>query len=73
MAKFLNTSAVNYYLEELIKQTRERLIIISPFLKFNGCINLFTTKARRARNKRRSGKITTPFVFVSSLRLGGFA
>jgi hypothetical protein len=35
MAKFLNTSATNYYLEELIKQTRERLIIISPFLKFN--------------------------------------
>ncbi len=35
MAKFLNTSATNYYLEEMIKQTRERLIIISPFLKFN--------------------------------------
>jgi phosphatidylserine/phosphatidylglycerophosphate/cardiolipin synthase-like enzyme len=35
MAKFLNTSAINYYLEELIKQSRERLIIISPFLKFN--------------------------------------
>ncbi len=35
MSKFLNTSATNYYLEELIKQTRERLIIISPFLKFN--------------------------------------
>ena len=35
MAKFLNTSATNYYLEELIKQTQERLIIISPFLKFN--------------------------------------
>lgn len=35
MAKFLNTSATNYYLEELIKQTRERLLIISPFLKFN--------------------------------------
>ena len=35
MAKFLNTSATNYYLEELIKQTRERCIVISPFLKFN--------------------------------------
>ena len=35
MAKFLNTSATNYYLEELIKVARERLIIISPFLKFN--------------------------------------
>lgn len=38
MAKFLNTSATNYYLEEMIKQTRERLIIISPFLKFNARI-----------------------------------
>jgi hypothetical protein len=35
MAKFLNTSATNYYLEELIKASGERLIIISPFLKFN--------------------------------------
>jgi hypothetical protein len=35
MARFLNTSATNYYLEELIKGARERLIIISPFLKFN--------------------------------------
>lgn len=35
MAKFLNTSATNYFLEELIKDTRERLIVISPFLKFN--------------------------------------
>ncbi len=35
MAKFLNTSATNYFLEELIKNARERLIIISPFLKLN--------------------------------------
>ncbi len=35
MAKFLNTSGTNYYLEEMIKSTCERLIIISPFLKFN--------------------------------------
>ena len=35
MAKFMNTSVTNYYLEELIKGARERLIIISPFLKFN--------------------------------------
>ncbi len=33
--KFLNTSATNYFLEELIKGARERLVIISPFLKFN--------------------------------------
>ena len=35
MAKFMNTTATNYYLEELIKGARERLIIISPFLKLN--------------------------------------
>lgn len=35
MAKFLNTSATTYYLEELIKNARERLFLISPYLKFN--------------------------------------
>jgi phosphatidylserine/phosphatidylglycerophosphate/cardiolipin synthase-like enzyme len=35
MAKFLNTSATNYYLEELIKNAADRLILISPFLKLN--------------------------------------
>lgn len=35
MAKFLNTSATNYYLEELIKAASERLILISPYLKLN--------------------------------------
>lgn len=35
MAKFLNTSATSYFLEELIKTARERIILISPFLKLN--------------------------------------
>jgi len=35
MAKFLNTSATSYFLEELIKSAKDRLILISPFLKFN--------------------------------------
>jgi len=35
MAKFLNTSAATYQLEELIKGASERLILISPFLRFN--------------------------------------
>lgn len=35
MAKFLNTSATNYFLEELIKSAKERLVLISPFLKLN--------------------------------------
>ncbi len=35
MAKFLNTSATNYFLEELIKDAADRLILISPCLKLN--------------------------------------
>ena len=35
MAKFLNTSATNFYLEELIKGAKDRLILISPFLRIN--------------------------------------
>jgi phosphatidylserine/phosphatidylglycerophosphate/cardiolipin synthase-like enzyme len=35
VAKFLNTSATNYFLEELIKGASERLILISPFLQIN--------------------------------------
>ena len=35
MAKFLNTSATNYFLEEMIKCASDRLILISPFLKLN--------------------------------------
>jgi phosphatidylserine/phosphatidylglycerophosphate/cardiolipin synthase-like enzyme len=35
MAKFLNTSATNYYLEELIKNAKDRVILISPFLRLN--------------------------------------
>ncbi len=35
MAKFLNTSATNYFLEELIKSASDRLVLISPFLKLN--------------------------------------
>lgn len=40
MAKFLNTSATNYFLEELIKSAKDRLILISPFLKLNDRISL---------------------------------
>jgi phosphatidylserine/phosphatidylglycerophosphate/cardiolipin synthase-like enzyme len=34
MAKFLNTTGVSYRLEELIKGTKDRLILISPYLQF---------------------------------------
>jgi len=35
MAEFLNTSATSYYLEELIKDATERVVLISPYLKLN--------------------------------------
>lgn len=38
MAKFLNTTGVSYHLEELIKGTKERLILVSPYLKFTSRI-----------------------------------
>lgn len=47
MSKFLNTSAINYFLEDLIKNTNDRLILISPFLKLNDRIKeLLTDKDR---------------------------
>jgi hypothetical protein len=35
MAKFLNTTGVSYHLEQLIKNSNERLVLISPYLKLN--------------------------------------
>lgn len=35
MTKFLNTSATNYFLGELIKGTKDRLVLICPFIKLN--------------------------------------
>lgn len=35
VAKFLNTSATNYFLEELMKNATDKLILISPYLKLN--------------------------------------
>ncbi|MCZ8216307.1 MAG: phospholipase D family protein, partial [Cyclobacteriaceae bacterium] len=35
MAKFLNTSGVSFFLEELIKRTTDKLILVSPYLQFN--------------------------------------
>lgn len=35
MAKFLNTTGVSYHLEELIKGTKDRLVLISPYLQFS--------------------------------------
>lgn len=35
MAKFLDTTGVSYHLEQLIKNTGERLVLISPYLQFH--------------------------------------
>jgi hypothetical protein len=35
MAKFLNTTGVSYHLEELMKSTTDRLILVSPYLQFS--------------------------------------
>ena len=49
MAKFLNTSATNYFLEELIKNAKDRLILISPFLKLNDRIKELLTDKNRLK------------------------
>lgn len=38
MSKFLTTSMINAYLEELIKKTKSDLILVSPYLKFSNKI-----------------------------------
>ena len=38
MAKFLNTSGTSHHLEQLIESASERLILISPYLKFGNRI-----------------------------------
>jgi len=35
MAKFLDTTGVSYHLQQLINNTKEKLILISPYLKMN--------------------------------------
>jgi hypothetical protein len=49
MAKFLNTSAANYYLEEIIRLAQDRLILISPFLKLNDRIKELLEEKNRLK------------------------
>jgi hypothetical protein len=35
MAKFLTTNGINYLVEEIIKGARERIVLVSPYLKLN--------------------------------------
>jgi len=41
MAEFLDTNGVSYHLGKLVKNAKEKLILISPFLKFNDRIKEF--------------------------------
>ena len=56
MANFLNTSATNYYLEELIKSASDRLILISPFLKINDRIKALLEDKNRLKIDERIAK-----------------
>jgi phosphatidylserine/phosphatidylglycerophosphate/cardiolipin synthase-like enzyme len=35
MAKFLTTNGINYLIEEIIKGAKERIVLVSPYLKLN--------------------------------------
>ena len=48
MAKFINTSATTYCLEEIIKDAKEYLILISPYLQFNDRIKELLEDQNRA-------------------------
>lgn len=43
MAKFLDTEGVNMYLARIIKDARERVLLVSPYLKFSDRIKEFIT------------------------------
>ena len=78
MAKFLNTSATNYFLEELIKDAKERLILISPFLKLNDRIKELLTDKNRLKidvrivygNGRRCRAFALPRLHMADTDLG---
>ena len=54
MAKFLNTSATNYFLEELIKDAKDRLILISPYLKLNDRVKELLTDKKHGLWEERA-------------------
>jgi hypothetical protein len=49
MAKFLNTSAANYYLEEIIRLAHDRLVLITPVLKLNDRVRELLEEKNEAR------------------------
>ncbi|RLA07831.1 MAG: DNA repair protein [Gammaproteobacteria bacterium] len=51
MAKFIGTTPTNYHLEKMIKEAKDRLILISPYLKFSDKIKeLLEEKDRDQKN-----------------------
>ncbi|MFL6520019.1 MAG: phospholipase D family protein [Chthoniobacterales bacterium] len=38
MAKFLTTNGINYVIEQIIKDARERIVLVSPYLQLNSRI-----------------------------------
>lgn len=59
MAKFLNTSAANYYLEEIIRLANDRLILLSPALKLND-------RVKELLEEKNERKIEVQIVFERS-------
>ena len=55
MAKFLTTSATNYFLEELIKDAKDRLVLVSPFLKLNDRMKELLSDKNRLKIDVRKG------------------
>lgn len=70
MAKFLNTSGTNFYLEKLIKTANERLILISPFLQLNDRVKELLEDKNRFKLDVRIiyGKVELPPEEITWLR-----
>ncbi|HOI18653.1 MAG TPA: phospholipase D family protein [Candidatus Woesearchaeota archaeon] len=53
MAKFLTTTGVSYHLENIIKNAKDRLILISPYLQINERIKEFLTTKSKEKTEVR--------------------
>jgi hypothetical protein len=67
MAKFLNTSATNYFLEELIKTMNQDLIEESYLEVING-ENILTEKGKEAGGEQRKGRFGSYFLWNDNLK-----
>ena len=56
MAKFLNSSGITYYLENLIKNAETHLVFISPYIKFN-------LRIKQLLDERNSFKFNTTLIY----------